>query len=834
MKKIKYYFLKYQPYILGVAFFLVMLIVWGVGGWLGFPSLHSLLAGLLAFLLLSAVYVLFLYRGAAHHPDLEALLREDADQAVLNASPQDREEVGLLRERLLQSLERLRSSRAGQGRRNGDALYALPWYLVIGQPAAGKSTMLYHSGLSFPYADREGVRVAGLGGTRNCDWFFSSEAVLLDTAGRYMHSQEEAGKWRGFLMLLRKYRPRRPLNGLIVAVSIQDVLQADAQELERLAKRLRERIQEVHDLLELRLPIYLVFTKCDLIPGFTDFYRNLDAQARDEVLGTTFAHQGFATSDWGQRFSQALEALVLHWQRIADRKLADQDIRLTRQDTSAYRFPLELAGLTPRLRAFVDALLRANPYQSAELLRGVYFTSALEGTQTRLGRHTQWVAERFCLAEELGAPANGPEHAQSLFINGLFQKVIVPDQHLVTLYTGTRREERSKAAWVVAAAGLAMLVCAMWGWSYWNNRIQLQSLGNELADAARQDAVNRGQYTQWHRLDTLQRWTQHYYIAHRGGGVPLSLSLGLYQGREIEPLVRARYFSRLEEVMLVPTGKNLTRTLYLLTSIPVYQRTARELQPVSGVDSVEPGALPVDNRAESVAKFGKTALDTYLMLSRAYREKADPVFLQAHLPDYWYPDIAERLGKDRAAALAEHGAAEAEYQAAGRQVAFYSEQIHEPDVPRLMDNAFLVSSSRNYIDSLLSQSLRSIETITLESDTLFAFGRADFQSLQASGQRQLNAIASKLLSTPNVGRIIISGHADPLGDAQANLRLSQQRAETILTYLAGKGVPKELMEAKGEGSQKPLVKCADDLPRAELIQCLAPDRRVEIEVRVRN
>jgi type VI secretion system protein ImpL len=221
------------------------------------------------------------------------------------------------------------------------------------------------------------------------------------------------------------------------------------------------------------------------------------------------------------------------------------------------------------------------------------------------------------------------------------------------------------------------------------------------------------------------------------------------------------------------------------------------------------------------------------MLSRSQREKADPAFLKARIPDYWYPAIARQTGKSMTADAAAPNSG-TDYELASRQVNFYSDQIHEPDVPRILDNAFLTSSSRNYINSLLSQSLRSIETITLESDTLFAFARADFQSLKTEGQSQLSAIAGKLLSTPNIGKIIIAGHADQLGDPQGNLQVSKQRAQTIKTYLVGKGVPAELVEAVGEGSEKPLVKCDMQLPRAQLIQCLEPNRRVEIEVRALN
>lgn len=830
MNKIKYYFLRYQPYILGVLFFLTIFIVWGIGRALNFTSLNSLLTGIGVFLLLSSGYVLLLYRGVSRHHNLEGLLREDADQAVLNASPADREEVSLLRERLLQSIERL-SSNKPRGTQAKDALYALPWYLVIGQPAAGKSTMLYQSGLNFPYAEREGARVAGLGGTRNCDWFFSSEAVLLDTAGRYMDNPEEAGKWRAFLQLLRQHRQRRPLNGLIVAVSIHDILQASLEDQERIAKRLRERIQETHALLEVRLPVYLVFTKCDLVPGFAPFYSQLDDVARGEVMGKTFSHKGFEQADWGRRFGVAMDELITYWQDVASRQLVLQDIQVTRQNSAVYRFPLELAALKPRLQLFVDALLRANPYQNAELLRGFYFTSALDADQPELGGHARQVTERFSL-ESAQEPASGQAQPSALFINSLFRKVIIPDQHLVALYTTNHRERRRKAAWIGGFGALALLLCGVWGWSYWNNKNTIQNLSAELAQASDGDRTATGQYTAWRTLDSMRSWTAHYYSQHHEDGVPLRMRMGLYQGYKIEPLLRARYFARLETVMLKPTADNLTRSLYLLTTIKVYQRNAKDLLPVTGIDSVEPKALPVDNRAQSIANFGTATLDTYIMLSRAQRDKADPAFLKAKMPDYWYPAIARQTGttigqKDGSGAVQD-------YEYASRQINFYSDQIHEPDVPRILDNAFLTSSSRNYINSLLTQSLRSIETITLESDTLFAFGRADFQSLKNEGQAQLSAIAGKLLSTPNIGKIIIAGHADQLGDRQGNLAVSKQRAQTIKTYLVGKGVPAELVDVVGEGSEKPLVKCDMQLPRAALIQCLEPNRRVEIEVRALN
>ena len=85
-------------------------------------------------------------------------------------------------------------------------VYELPWYVFIGAPGAGKTTALLHSGLRFPLAERLGAApVAGIGGTRQCDWWFTDRAVFIDTAGRYTtqdsHHASDAHEWKTFLQL---------------------------------------------------------------------------------------------------------------------------------------------------------------------------------------------------------------------------------------------------------------------------------------------------------------------------------------------------------------------------------------------------------------------------------------------------------------------------------------------------------------------------------------------------------------------------------------------------------------------------------------------------------
>ena len=826
MNKLKYLFYKYQPYWMAAVFFLAIFLVWWLGVALGFSSLLSLLAGILLFVVASAVYVLLLHRGIGQRQDLERLLMDSADEAVLNAAPADREEVSLLREQMLKVLARLRERGQRQKRfwfwlNRQEALYDLPWYVVIGQPAVGKSTMVYHSGLDFPFADREQARIAGLGGTRHCDWFFSSDAVLLDTAGRYTSDQAEAGKWRAFLSLLKAHRPRRPLNGLILAVSMADLIEGSESDHLALAECLRARIQETSEQFDARLPIYLVLTKSDLMPGFVDFQQHLTRGGQDTLIGKSFRHQNFEQNKWGDAFQASFDTLCARLDALGEHQLLDSDVQALQHDASLVTFPLELRALRARLTAFIAHLMTPALDQRPQLLRGYYFVSALHEARSAVGVHEQAIGQRFSIAA--GAADIATRTTNGGLIADVFHKVILPDQHLVERYTSNKHQRYRKLIGVGSAAALGAVICALWGSAYVRNRQELNLLEASLAAAQRQDRVQPQQFAQWQTLDTLREWAARYFTRHHTDGVPLALRWGLYRGRDAESMVRQAYFDRLRTVMLTPIENDLNRTLVALPTIPVYQRTTQTLEHHVVIDSVEPNARPLDNTAGALAQFGKMALRTYQMLPSEPRENVDVEFLKQHLAAFWYPVLPHQN--------AESVQQDTKY--ASRQIDFYSEQLSQHDTPHIRDNNFLLSSSRNYIDSLLQHTLNTVETITLESDTLFEFGRSDYAGLQMQGRQQLNQIATRLVNTSS-SQITITGYADSLGNPARNRQISLERADTIKRYLVGKGVVEELVKTQGAGDERPLVTCDTSLPRQALIQCLAPNRRVEIEVRHRD
>ena len=139
-------------------------------------------------------------------------------------------------------------------------------------------------------------RCSGVGGTRNCDWWFTEDAVLIDTAGRYTtqdsHAAVDAAAWLGFLRLLKKHRRRQPLNGVLVAICLSDLSILNEEERLAHARAVRRRVRELHDELGVRVPVYVLFTKADLIAGFVEFFDSLGREERDQAWGVTFPYEG--------------------------------------------------------------------------------------------------------------------------------------------------------------------------------------------------------------------------------------------------------------------------------------------------------------------------------------------------------------------------------------------------------------------------------------------------------------------------------------------------------------------------------------------------------------
>src|SRR3990167_1050625 len=249
------------------------------------------------------------WRAQRAAQSLEQAMADEADKAVREAADAGKQdEVAAVRERMAEAVKLIKSSKLGETSGSA-ALYELPWYAVIGNPAAGKSSAVVKSGLKFPFADSADNVIQGIGGTRHCDWYFTTEGILLDTAGRYAVHEEDRKEWLGFLSLLKKHRPMAPLNGVIIAVSVAELAGHKPEFAIDLALKLRQRVQELTERLEVFAPVYVVFTKADLIAGFVEFFEDRDRQERDKVWGATLAYDTSARGDAVALFDKHFDEL---------------------------------------------------------------------------------------------------------------------------------------------------------------------------------------------------------------------------------------------------------------------------------------------------------------------------------------------------------------------------------------------------------------------------------------------------------------------------------------------------------------------------------------------
>src|SRR4051812_2517960 len=243
---------------------------------------------------------------------LGEMLEQQAEKQSVEAGPAPtparQAELDVLRTRLVDAVKTIKTSKIGQVS-GGSALYELPWYIVIGNPAAGKSSAVLNSGLQFPFADKNSAVIHGIGGTRNCDWFFTTEGILLDTAGRYSVHEEDRTEWLGFLGLLKRFRPKAPINGVIIAASLSELSNNRPEFAITLAKQLRQRVQELTERLEVFAPVYVVFTKADLISGFAEFFEDRDRDERERVWGATLPYDTSAKTDIVASFERHFDEL---------------------------------------------------------------------------------------------------------------------------------------------------------------------------------------------------------------------------------------------------------------------------------------------------------------------------------------------------------------------------------------------------------------------------------------------------------------------------------------------------------------------------------------------
>ncbi|HEJ0179357.1 TPA: type VI secretion system membrane subunit TssM [Citrobacter koseri] len=423
-------------------------------------------------------------------------------------------------------------------------LWQLPWYLVTGPAGSGKTSLLREG---FP-ADVIYTPDASRGADQQVyiTPYVGGQAVIFDTDGvltepddgdvLHRHLREH---WLGWLL---QKRMRQPLNGLILTLDLPDLLTADKRRHEQLIQTLRGQMQAIRQALHARLPVYIVLTKLDLLTGFAAWFRTLDRNGRDSILGVTFTRYADESDAWRSE----LNAFWQNWGQQMNQALAEQMLTqsVPAARSAAFSFSRQMQGAGESIARLLDALM-AGEHQDI-CLRGVFLTSSQQRGQMD-DIFTQSAARQYGL--EHGSLSAWPlVDTTPYFTRTLFPQVLLAEPNFAgenRLWLARSRRRMSLFAGCSAVAGVLLIG----GWHHWYNEnyhagLKVLAQAKSFMDVPPPQGTDETGRLQLPLLNPVRDAT----LAYGDWGDRSWLAdMGLYQGTRVGPYVEQTYLHLLEQ-----------------------------------------------------------------------------------------------------------------------------------------------------------------------------------------------------------------------------------------------------------------------------------------------
>lgn len=502
-----------------VLFVIVALAAWPLAfllGWpLWVPALVTLLCGLFS--------LPFVWRFLRSRKKKSAV-----SQALVGRgnAPEDAATAQLKREFESMKSALMRSSLRGGGQR---ALEALPWFLVIGPRASGKTSALRASGLTFSQLGEATAR-----GSAACDFWLAKEGVFFDTTGLLADpvgqplGKESEGLWPVFLTLLKGAR-KRPLHGIVVTIDVGLLLEEEEAwrgHLEGLRLRVLEAISQV----EAEVPITVLVTQCDLLPGFVETFRDMASEEREQAWGFTLP---FSAGE--ERARDRMARMACHLRSMTEALSARSALALgdrdARESASIVHFPEVFDSLREPLSAFVAELVVPDALHERALLRGVYFTSATQSGHA-IDRAQRAFQERMQLpiGEQTSVPTD-----EGMFLHAIFRDRLMEDacRDVPTERRAASRRRLQRGLGIaLSIAGSLLVLGSVMSWR--RNRALLSETVDALTPLHESGELSPSALTPLRlQVATLRR--------HQRSGVPSTMRLGLYRGASVQGPVTMAY-----------------------------------------------------------------------------------------------------------------------------------------------------------------------------------------------------------------------------------------------------------------------------------------------------
>jgi DNA polymerase III delta prime subunit len=409
----------------------------------------------LIILILFLVYLLYGYFQLERQKKLSEELKKQS-QENKNRKKIIAENVDGIHKRLKEALEELKNAN------DVENIYKLPWVLLIGESGSGKSTTLRESGLNFPVGTG---KISGEGGTENCDWWFSNEAVILDTAGRFTiptGTAPDQEEWQAFLKMLAKYRSRRPIDSVIVTIPADSLLQDDDSKIKEKANTIRAKLYELMDILRVEFPITIMISKLDLVYGFTEFcQKGLSGEESTQVFGIANNSEQsenkfpldltYDKDVFSKKFDDQVNILksrsLRHILDLSPGDMAD----------AIFVFPASFNELKKPLETYFKNIFEKDPYHPPLSFRGCFFSSGIQQGQSIIRQLIGIGADKKLIQ----SIAEIREKTIPYFVYNFYRKIFM-ERGLVRKTGKTLRKEQNFKMTATVAACISIIVTLLW------------------------------------------------------------------------------------------------------------------------------------------------------------------------------------------------------------------------------------------------------------------------------------------------------------------------------------------------------------------------------------
>lgn len=329
------------------------------------PGIYILLIALLLVLGIIFLYIVFRKaRRSAAPKDAMPVAADGGDPAQLSLNASS---VGL-KLSFVKAIRRIRAY--GKASR-----YKIPWYLMMGESHSGKTTLLANTGMELlseaPEEQQTGVK-------QGLNWFFFDQGIVLDVAGdlvlRADGATSNVNGWNYLTKLLRRYRPERPLDGIILTIPCSDLKGTMSQSpefrlnLERKAQRLYSKLVDAQKRVGLSLPVYVLITKCDELTGFKSLCSEVPERG-DEMFGwsSPYTREIAYRAEWVTEAFQNLQYYLFQLQL----EVFTQRDRIPNSD-EFFMLPSEVRAMRAPLQIYLDQIFKESAYHDPFFLRGIY------------------------------------------------------------------------------------------------------------------------------------------------------------------------------------------------------------------------------------------------------------------------------------------------------------------------------------------------------------------------------------------------------------------------------------------------------------------------------